>query len=334
LKETLLRQTIIEALNTSYGIQVGMLTLVAGGADLDATTYKAESGNRSYFAKVKRGALNPIFPAILELLNTSGIQQVIAPMKTIQGHTVQQVEDSHLMVFPFMDGKNGFDCELTHFQWVTLGETLKKIHSIMISPETRELIRREDYSPQWRNTVRSLYSQIAGKVISGEIASKMVQFLIDHKATILKLVEQAEQLGQEVQKQSPPSVLCHSDIHAGNVMISETGEIYLVDWDSPILAPKERDLMFIGGGVAGVWNRPFEEELFYQGYGPTNVNSTALAYYRYERIITDIVEYTQELVFGNSENPAKESMYRHFTNIFEPGNVLEIAFKTEHNLSL
>jgi spectinomycin phosphotransferase len=63
-------------------------------------------------------------------------------------------------------------------------------------------------------------------------------------------------------------------------MVNETGEIYLVDWDSPILAPKARDLMFIGGGVADVWNRPFEEELFYRGYGPTNVNSTVLAYSR------------------------------------------------------
>jgi hypothetical protein len=62
---------MVEALNISYGIQVGSLTLVAGGADLDATAYKAESGNSSYFIKVKSGPFNPIFPAILELLNTS-----------------------------------------------------------------------------------------------------------------------------------------------------------------------------------------------------------------------------------------------------------------------
>ena len=30
--------------------------------------------------------------------------------------------------------------------------------------------------------------------------------------------------------------------------------------------PKERDLMFIGGGVANVWNKPHEETLFYKGY--------------------------------------------------------------------
>lgn len=34
----------------------------------------------------------------------------------------------------------------------------------------------------------------------------------------------------------------------------------IVDWDEPIMAPKERDLMFIGGGVANVWNDPSEIE--------------------------------------------------------------------------
>ena len=69
-------------------------------------------------------------------------------------------------------------------------------------------------------------------------------------------------------------MLCHSDIHGGNVLINGNNPIYIVDWDEPIMAPKERDLMFIGGGVANVWNKPHEEEFFYKGYGPTEVNRT------------------------------------------------------------
>ena len=56
MKETLLRQTIIETLTSFYGIKADKLTLVIGGADIDATAYKAESENSSYFVKVKRGA--------------------------------------------------------------------------------------------------------------------------------------------------------------------------------------------------------------------------------------------------------------------------------------
>jgi spectinomycin phosphotransferase len=46
------------------------------------------------------------------------------------------------------------------------------------------------------------------------------------------------------------------------------GFVYNVDWDHPNLAPKERDLMFIGGAQGFIGHAPQEEEtLFYLGYG-------------------------------------------------------------------
>ena len=33
-------------------------------------------------------------------------------------------------------------------------------------------------------------------------------------------------------------VLCHSDIHGGNVLIDGNDAIYIVDWDEPIIALK------------------------------------------------------------------------------------------------
>lgn len=51
-------------------------------------------------------------------------------------------------------------------------------------------------------------------------------------------------------------------------MIDGNDTLYIVDWDDPIIAPKERDLMFIGGGVANVWNERHEEVSFYRGMEP------------------------------------------------------------------
>jgi spectinomycin phosphotransferase len=123
-------------------------------------------------------------------------------------------------------------------------------------------------------------------------------------------------------------VLCHSDIHAGNVLISADSAFYIVDWDEPILAPKERDLMFIGGGVGNVWNQPYEEEVFYKGYGQTEVNAEILAYYRCERIVEDIAIYTQELLFPTISSADRAEMYKHLMDQFEPNGVVEIALKT------
>jgi spectinomycin phosphotransferase len=64
-----------------------------------------------------------------------------------------------------------------------------------------------------------------------------------------------------------------------------TEQLYIVDWENPILAPKERDLMFIGGGIDHLWKNKQDEAVFYEGYGQTKINMRALAFYRYERVI-------------------------------------------------
>jgi spectinomycin phosphotransferase len=157
-------------------------------------------------------------------------------------------------------------------------------------------------------------------------------FMKKHAATIHRLVNRAEQLSQQIQDQLPEFVLCHSDIHGGNVMIDGNDIIYMVDWDDPIMAPKERDLMFIGGGVANVWNRPNEEEFFYKGYGKTEINMAILAYYRHERIVEDIALFGQQLLLTSAGGQNRIESYKHFIAQFEPQGVVEIAFKTDESL--
>jgi spectinomycin phosphotransferase len=199
LKELLLPQTIIETLERFYGITPNKLTSVAGGADLNAAVYKTDSDTGSYFVKIKRGIHSQVIPTILGLLNKVGIQQVIQPVKTIQGNLAQKVGDFSFIVFPFIIGKNGFNCELTHVQWAILGKTLKEIHSTAVSPDAQSILQTEVYSPQWRNAVRSIYNQIEINYIGEERASPIVQFLIDHRTVIFRLVDRAEMLSEEVQ---------------------------------------------------------------------------------------------------------------------------------------
>ncbi len=113
------------------------------------------------------------------------------------------------------------------------------------------------------------------------------------------------------------------------MLLDEYDTIYMVDWDDPIMAPKERDLMLIGGGVANVWNKPHEEKFFYKGYGETKINKTILAYYRCERIIEDIALYIQRLLLTTAGGAERPVMYNQFVDMFNPNGVVEIAFKTD-----
>lgn len=330
-KQSVSGHHIIDCLNNYYGMNVAILTCLPLGADVDALVYKAQTHeNLSYFVKLKRGQSDhDIGITIQLLLHDAGIQQIISLIKTKQGQISQPLDGYMLFVYPFITGKDGFAKNLTNDQWITLGKALRQVHDVVLPSSMRARVKRETYSPKWREVIRSVYFRIETEEFSDNVARQLSAFMKRHQATIQRLVERAEQLSFVLKEQSLPFVLCHSDIHAGNVLIGDNGLLYLVDWDAPILAPKERDLMFIGGGVANVWNNFDEEELFYKGYGKTDINKTALAYYRYERIVEDIADYCQQLLFTTGAGEYRSEMFKQFTDMFEPRGVVEIAFKTD-----
>ena len=333
MKQALSDQRIIDCLNTNYGIKVDRLTFLPLGADLNASVYKAETNDQSsYFIKLKHGHHHDISATIIALLHDAGIQQIIPPIKTTHGQSIQPIDDFTLIVSLFIEGQDGFRRDLTDDQWVTLGKVMKQIHKIDVPPSIQLMIRRENYSSKWREAVRSLYAHIESEPNGDEIALKLIAFMKKHSVTIHRLVDRAEQLGKQIQNQLPEFVLCHSDIHGGNLLMDRNDIIYMVDWDDPIMAPKERDLMFIGGGVANVWNKPHEEKFFYKGYGKTEINRTILAYYRHERIVEDIAVLGQQLLLTSIDNKNRIESYKHFIDQFEPQGVVEIAFKTDENL--
>lgn len=326
---------IKQALKIHYGIEVSKIALLPLGADMNASVYKAQAHNQSpYLVKIKRGYPHDISAIITELLRNAGIQQIKPIVKTTNGQATQLVGDFTMMVSPFVDGQDGFSRALTADQWYGLGKVMRQIHEINVPPSIQPKIRREFYSSKWRQAVRALYPLIESESTGDISAVNFLTFIKKHKATINRLVDRAEQLAQKVQDESSPFVLCHSDIHGGNVLLGEKDTLYILDWDDPIMAPKERDLMFIGGGIGNIWNKPYEEKLFYKGYGRTEVNMTLLSYYRHERIVEDIADYGQKLLLTTEGGQDRFKWYKEFIDQFEPQGVVDIAFKTNENLTL
>lgn len=329
---TELTHFIINCLSAHYGIKTEELTLLPIGADMDASVYKIQADNqKTYFVKLKRGHAHSVSSAILELLHEAGIQHLILPVKTTEGKHTQQAGDFTLIVYPFIQGQDGFSRSLTDAQWIALGRALRQVHEAAVPASLQARIRQEDFSPKWREVVRSLYAPIEEAPACDELALNLWNFLQKNRSIIQRLADRSEQLSQKVRTRSLKCVLCHSDIHGGNVLVDDRNAFYIVDWDDPVLAPKERDLMFIGGGVGNVWNNPHDEKLFYRGYGQTEVDWTLLAYYRHERIVEDIALYCQELLYptGSQDRP---EMYKHFMSQFAPNGVVDIAFETDKNV--
>ncbi|MHB1947209.1 MAG: phosphotransferase [Gammaproteobacteria bacterium] len=319
---------IIDYLHIHYNIDVDTLTCLPFGADMNSAVYKALVADKSaYFIKVKCGHGHDIAIDIMELLHNAGIKQIIPIIKTIHGQTSQVIDNFTLIVYPFIDGKNGFNQNLTDEQWLVLGKTLKQVHGVEVREDIRKQLRHESYTDKWRDRVRSFYAIFETRPTDDDIAIKLWEYINKHIQIIRKLVDRAEQLAHAIQKEaSPKFVLCHSDLHGGNVLIDKNNNLYLVDWDAPMMAPKERDLMFIGAGICNVWNKPNEEKQFYKGYDDkTQVDMMILTYYRYERIVEDIALFCQDIFVKKIRDEDRSELYKHFIAMFEPNGVIDMG---------
>jgi spectinomycin phosphotransferase len=149
---------------------------------------------------------------------------------------------------------------------------------------------------------------------------------INRKTAINRILARTDELIRQIKKMEIKYCLCHGDIHAANILISDDNNFFIVDWDTLILAPKERDLMFIGGGIAGKWNVKEEEKLFYKGYGAyDDVNKILLAYYRYYRIIEDIAVYCDQFFEENIQEENQKVIIERIDSNFWPGNTVDMA---------
>jgi spectinomycin phosphotransferase len=333
-KPDLQEEKIVACLQDEYEVHVIQVAFLPLGADQNTAVYRAiADGEIPYFVKLRRGVFNEIAVALPKFLSDQGIRQIIPPLMTKTGQLWTSLDDFKLILYPFVEGHHGYEIELSDRHWSDFGRTLKSLHTAIVPPALMRRIQRETYSPRWRKIVKTFLERVEGDAFDDPVAIKLAAFLKAKRDGILDLLGRAERLAQALQARSPEFVLCHSDVHAGNILIDADDALYIVDWDDPILAPKERDLMFIGGGQGFIGHTAQEEEsLFYRGYGQTQIDPIALAYYRYERIIQDIAVYCEQLFLTNEGGEDREQSLRYLASNFLPNNTIEIAYKSDKTL--
>lgn len=65
------------------------------------------------------------------------------------------------------------------------------------------------------------------------------------------------------------------------------------------------------------------------GYGQTQVNALALAYYRYERIIEDIAIFCEQIFMSNKGGEDRKRALAYLKFNYRPGSTIEVAMKSD-----
>ncbi|HET9015622.1 MAG TPA: phosphotransferase [Thermomicrobiaceae bacterium] len=322
------------ALRDAYGLDVAELAFLPIGYDAAAWVYRARAaGGATYFLKVRLAVNNEAALVVPRYLHDHGVARVVAPLPTASGALWANLDGFALILYPFVAGASGHERGLTDRQWVDYGALLRRVHDTPVSPELAVRLRRETFAPDGAAMVRRLDAYLDGRVLDDPLTSALAGFWAEHRAEIRTVLARAEVLGRRLARAEPPLVLCHADIHTANVLVDDDGQVWFVDWDETMLAPRERDLMFaLGGGISTAWVRPRDEARFLAGYqgtpgvGAIAIDPLGLAYYRYAWAVSDIGAFGEEVCFRpDLGDVSRQVDLRGFRSLFEPGAIVALA---------
>ncbi len=102
-----------------------------------------------------------------------------------------------------------------------------------------------------------------------------------------------KELQAYVKRANKPKVVCHTDLHGGNLILDEDGNLHILDWENAMIAPPEHDMIFF----AGVDN--FKKTFWphYISKFPTaSIDPKILRFYFYRRGLEDIADFVLRIL--------------------------------------
>lgn len=326
-------EVIFACVRDGFDLHIAQATFLPIGADINCAVYRVTTGDGTpYFLKLRWGNFNEVAVTVAAYLHAQGIRRVMAPLTTTTHQLWVHAHGIDWMLYSYFEGQNGYDVGMSRTQWVALGESMQAVHTTRLPTQLEARVRRETYSPHLRRIVRTFDIQVEQGIFDDPIAADFAAFWSTRRDEIHTIVERAERLAQALQHRAVKLVVCHADLHGWNVLVGANDALTIVDWDEIILAPKERDLMFVGSGLYGNWNPDQEATWFYEGYGDTVIDPVALAYYRYERIVADFAAYGEQIfgVQGSAEDRIEG--LRQVMRQFLPNEVIDFAHRSYQGL--
>ena len=318
--------TITTALQASFGVPAAGLVFLPVGNDAASWAYRVQvAQGPAYFLKVRAGANSMRGATVPSYLHRHGVPNVLAPLVTSAGAPYVLVESFALALYPMLEGRVGAEVGLSPAQWRQLGAAVRKVHAVPPTPQLAQTVEREAFRPTRRELLGGLEALLpaaVGDPVVGELAG----FWRARQEVIGALVRQADALGRQLARASFPQVLCHADLHTWNVLVDTDGQPWILDWDEAILAPKERDLMFVVGGIGHGLVGPSDTDSFFQGYGQARIDPGLLAYYRCAWAVQDIAAYGEQALMAPGLGAAsRRAAVEGFMDLFAPGNIIDLA---------
>ncbi len=217
------------------------------------------------------GRLRSAFATALSLRTDAALAFVVAPIPASDGQVLARLAGQYsLVVHPYLAGiQAGPDGEFAdgRDRIATLNMLIQLHRAHAARPGT------DDFIVPHLDALRSMLSEPGRTWPGGPYAEPARALLCAHAADLDVLITAYDDLAGRVAAREDRLVITHGEPHAGNVMITPDRGLVIVDWDTVLLAPPERDLWDMAGHDESILGR-------YTAATGVDIDREALTLYR------------------------------------------------------
>jgi thiamine kinase-like enzyme len=273
--------------------------------DLTAKLRTVEDTTDAAFSRLGRA-----FATALSLGTDAGLAFVIAPIPTSDGQVLARLADRYsLVIHSYIIGNpaglngefiNGSDRR-------AVLDMLSQLHNAHAAKPLAD-----DFVVPRMDALRSMLSEPCQTWGRGPYAERAHDLLRAHATDLEVLVTAYDELARRVASREDRLVITHGEPHAANVMRS-TGGLVLVDWDTVLLAPPERDL----------WDMADDDESILDVYASTSgveIDREALSLYRLWYDLAEIGSYLSLFRSPHGETADTDESWRNLRHFLRPAD--------------
>ena len=320
-----------------FGLAAHSVEEVNHGADDAAQLWRVVSDvGAAYAVKLSGGGTAAGLVVSMQLAN-GGVDGIPSPILTRDERLFSERDGRRLSVVPWVSNHRALDGGMHAGHWAAFGSVLAQVHAAEVTDELIRILPREDHTHEGpalavvdlnRRLGVAETDRTEVGVPDDELADELMYRWRVASGRVSTLVTRADRLGQELRRSTARPVVCHGDPHLGNLLLDAPKRVWLIDWDDVVLAPRERDLMFVVDGVLAFAPVTAQERAwFFDGYGAVDLDARRLAYYQCVRALLDLVDPAAAVIDGRRPRSERVDALEIVEGVLSPTGLVDIALR-------
>jgi spectinomycin phosphotransferase len=235
-------------------------------------------------------ALERAFRTAAWLRDEAELDFVVAPLHDDEGVVIRRLDDRYAVtLLPLIVGESSAWGQYESADdRLRMGDVLGRLHAVT-EDLPAGLPRRDDFAVPSRAALVEALDDLERRWTSGPLAEPARRLLQAKADRVERRLEEYDDDVAEVRESSDRWVITHGEPHRANVIRDPQGGVHLVDWDTTLIAPRERDLRMVLDDDLTGWDE------YLAAAGPATLNRQAMELYRRWWDLAEIAIYVDLL---------------------------------------